>query len=83
MRPKGVGAMPVGIGLALLAGIWLSTFLLQVPQHNVLLQGFAEEAHRKLVITNWIRTVLWSCRGILVLWMLKPIMREIPQYRNI
>ena len=57
------------IGLGLLALIWLSTFLLQVPRHDELRQGFDAASHRRLVATNWIRTALWTLRGGLVLCM--------------
>ena len=70
-RPAGVRSTHMGVGLALLVVIWLSTFFLQVPQHEVLLGGFAPEAYHRLVVTNWIRTVCWSARGVLVLCILK------------
>lgn len=54
-------------GLALLAVVWLSTFLLQVPQHRRLERGFDAAAHRRLVRGNWIRTVAWTLRGFLLL----------------
>lgn len=54
-------------GLALLAVVWLSTFFLQVPQHGRLEHGFDPDAHRRLVRGNWVRTVAWTLRGILVL----------------
>ena len=56
-------------GAALLAVIWLSTMFLQVPQHTVLSSGFDATAHQFLVSSNWLRTVAWSLRGALVLWM--------------
>lgn len=46
------------------AGIWASTSLLQVPSHRRLARGFDAAAHAALVRTNWIRTVLWTARGI-------------------
>ncbi len=55
---------------ALLAVIWLSTGLLQVPRHRELARGFAAPAHRSLVATNWIRTIAWSARGVLAVAML-------------
>lgn len=58
------------LGLALLAGVWLSTALLQVPQHQALLGGFSAAAYRKLVLSNWLRTVLWSARGMLALGLI-------------
>jgi hypothetical protein len=53
----------------LLAVIWASTFLLQVPKHNRLACGFDSSTHRDLVRTNWIRTVAWSGRAVLLTWM--------------
>lgn len=57
-------------GAALIAAIWLSTFLLSVPRHTELAAGFLPEAHRQLVLTNWIRTLAWTVRAVLALWML-------------
>jgi hypothetical protein len=54
------------LGLGLLGLIWLSTFLLQVPRHDELSAGFDAVSHQRLVASNWIRTSLWSLRGILV-----------------
>lgn len=56
-------------GLALLAIIWVSTFTLQVPCHARLARGFDPEVHRRLVSTNWIRTVAWTARAALVCWV--------------
>jgi hypothetical protein len=51
---------------ALLIVVWVSTFTLQVPAHRALLQGWSEPVHRRLVLTNWIRTAAWTLRaGIL------------------
>lgn len=52
------------IGTALLGIIWLSTFLVQVPLHDALLKGFVSTTHKKLVRTNWVRTIAWTLRGI-------------------
>jgi len=54
-------------GLALIVAIWLSTMLLQVPMHGRLERGFDAGAHRRLVLGNWVRTVAWTARGIIVL----------------
>lgn len=59
------------IGLALLAVIWASTFSLQVPRHRRLQRGFDQVAHERLVRSNWVRTVAWSARGMLVLVMMR------------
>ena len=57
-------------GLALLAVVWLSTFLIQVPLHERLSRGFDADAHRSLVRSNWVRTVAWTARAALALSML-------------
>ena len=57
-------------GLALVIAIWLSTAFLQVPRHNSLANSFDPESHRGLVRTNWIRTLGWSLRGALVLFLM-------------
>lgn len=66
----GLPSAAVWLGLGLLAVIWLSTALLQVPRHRELASGFTREAHRSLVTGNWIRTIAWSLRSGLVMWML-------------
>lgn len=57
-------------GLLLVLIIWLSTFLVQVPLHERLGGAFDADAQKKLVRTNWIRTVAWTLRGGLILWMI-------------
>ena len=51
------------VGLVLIGLIWLSTVMLQIPCHTQLLNGFDEATYRRLVNSNWIRTVLWTVRG--------------------
>jgi uncharacterized membrane protein len=57
-------------GLLLLAVIWGSTALFSVPCHRALERGFDERAHRRLVATNWVRTIAWSARALLCAAML-------------
>jgi hypothetical protein len=61
-------AWPYLVALLLLLGIWVSTFCVQVPCHNRLVVEFDADVHRRLVATNWLRTVLWSMRGGIALW---------------
>ncbi|HEX7170157.1 MAG TPA: hypothetical protein VF206_04945 [Rubrobacter sp.] len=72
--PPKVSSWLLWVGLVLLAGIWLSTALLQSPSHTELGRGFDLSAHRSLVGSNWVRTVLWSLRGLIVLWILSEAM---------
>lgn len=68
--PASIAPWFAWLGLVLVVLLWLSTALLQVPCHRKLREGFHAAAYRKLVATNWIRTALWSARGVLALWML-------------
>jgi hypothetical protein len=72
MRPARVGFGEALVGLGLLVVVWASTGLLQVPLHGRLLRGLDEAVVRRLVGTNWIRTVAWSLRSVLVgYWLLR------------
>ena len=54
--------MTAWIGLAMLAVVWTVTAAFSVPAHARLVRGWDEAAHRRLVLTNWIRTILWTAR---------------------
>jgi len=69
-RPGNVPGWAVWMGTILVAAIWLSTALLQIPEHGTLASGFDAHALRRLVATNWLRTVAWSLRSGLALWLL-------------
>ena len=56
-------------GALLLMIIWISTALIQVPCHERLINGFDQKVHQRLVISNWIRTVAWSIRAILAMYI--------------
>ena len=58
------------VGALLLGVIWLSTFLIQVPCHEKLAVSFQAAVHRRLVATNWIRTLCWTLRAGLALAMM-------------
>ena len=57
-------------GLALVLIIWVSTVFIQSPIHGKLMYAFDANLANKLVLTNWVRTGLWTVRGVLVLWMI-------------
>ena len=67
--PHGVAkALPL-VGLVLTAGIWISTFGIQVPLHRRLADGFDARVHLLLVRGNWARTLGWSLRAFLAVAM--------------
>ena len=72
-----VGGQPTGMsqglwwaGLALIGVNWAQTAFVAVPLHKRL-SGGDVEAQRRLVATNWIRTVAWSARGVWTLFALR------------
>jgi hypothetical protein len=69
-KPENIDVRLIWCGLIMVALLWASTFFLQVPLHDKLSAGFSAENHAALVGGNWIRTVLWSLRGVLVLYFL-------------
>jgi len=69
-RPAEIPFWTVALAGLLLAGIWVSTFAVQVPLHAKLAAGFDAQAHHRLVLTNWWRTAAWSLRSLLALWFL-------------
>jgi len=58
-------------GVGLLTVVWLNTFAMEVPTHNRLRDtGFDRALIAKLVRQNWPRTLAWTARGGLMLWLL-------------
>jgi hypothetical protein len=44
----------------------MSTAVFQAPLHVRLMQGFDATTVRRLIATNWVRTLSWTLRGLLV-----------------
>ncbi len=68
----GVGSVPrelAAVGFVLVVLVWLSTFGVQVPLHRRLTRGFDVEVHLRLVRSNWVRTALWTVRGVVAIAM--------------
>jgi hypothetical protein len=74
LRPPGIPVSVLWIGLGLVAVVWISTAFLQVPRHAMLGLGFDGGAHEFLVASNWVRTLAWSVRGGMSLWMAAKIL---------
>ena len=71
-----LGLLPVQVWTnVLLIGItWISTVSLQVPNHMKLARGFDPKIQNTLVSSNWIRTVAWTLRGAIIVWMLQTVL---------
>jgi len=74
--PFGIRNWSSIIGIVLLGIIWFSTAFFQIPFHNTLSLKYSENALMMLINTNWIRTICWSLRGIIVLIMLDKLLKK-------
>jgi len=52
--------------LILVIFIWLATFLFQVTQHQKLSVRFSKKILNNLITSNWIRTILWTGKGVVM-----------------
>ncbi|MCC5816162.1 MAG: hypothetical protein JJT78_15530 [Leptospira sp.] len=68
----------VWINLIIVILLWITTFFISVPYHNQLGQGFQMESAKKLVQTNWIRTIFWSIKSYVVLRILVLYYNNLP-----
>jgi hypothetical protein len=55
-----VGLIPVN---------WVLTAVFQAPLHVKLMAGFDAKAVRQLIFTNWLRTLTWMARGVLLVFL--------------
>ncbi len=54
------------MSVALIPVSWLSTALFQAPMHVSLMKGFDEKTIRRLILSNWLRTLAWTARGAFI-----------------
>ena len=78
-RPAAVPDWLVYTAIGLLAIVWASTAFLQVPCHEKLGSEFDSAIHSRLVVSNWIRTVGWTARGLLMAWALALVLNKATQ----
>lgn len=62
-RPDGVDAWLPWLGAVLLAIVLASTVFLSVPLHERMATAPDASVGRRLVVTNWPRTIGWSARA--------------------
>jgi hypothetical protein len=53
------------LGAMLLAVSLGSTVFLSVPLHARMARGYSPDTGRRLVLTNWPRTIAWTSRSVL------------------
>jgi hypothetical protein len=60
----------------LAAGIWFITFFVSVPCHNILSKTHDSKTIEKLIKTNWIRTLLWTSKMVLAVYLYLEVTHE-------
>lgn len=65
-------------GVGAVGAIWGVTAFVSVPLHQKLNSGFGSELVSSLVSTHWVRTWLWTARGLFVWVSLLVMMGIIP-----
>ncbi len=73
-KPPALSSPLIWLLILCTLGVWASTFFIQVPLHGKLLAGFDELAIQRLVNSNWIRTLLWTGKSLLCLWIVGKIL---------
>lgn len=68
--PEGVAVLLPWVGAVLLAVALGSTVFLSVPLHSRMAIAHDEDAARKLILTNWPRTIAWSARAVICVVMI-------------
>ncbi len=67
-RPDG---LLLWLAFWMVVGIWICTALGSIPCHERLCSsGYSTSAHHLLVSSNWLRTLLWSARAVLVSFLM-------------
>ena len=74
-RPDVVSFILPWLGAVLLAVALGSTVLVSVPLHAKMATNPTADVGRRLVVTNWPRTIAWSARAIVCAAMLLQVVR--------
>ena len=74
-RPDAVSLILPWIGAVLLAVALGSTVFLSVPLHAKMATNPTADVGRRLVVTNWPRTIAWSARAVVCAVMLLQVVR--------
>jgi hypothetical protein len=69
-RPPTMSMLAAWIAAMLVALALVSTVLIQVPLHAQLATAHDAETARRLIASNWVRTVAWTAKGLLLVAVL-------------
>lgn len=60
----------IWISAGIVVAMWVSTFFVQVPIHTALGRAWDLPLIHRLSNTNWIRTIGWTLKAVLAVWLL-------------
>jgi len=75
-RPAGVQIIWPWIGAVLLAVALGSTVFVSVPLHTKMATNPTADVGRRLVVTNWPRTIAWSLRAVVCSLMILQVLQS-------
>lgn len=76
-RPAHVPSSLIVTGVLLLVLIWVISATFQFRYHGQLASdGFSEEVVHKLILSNWLRTTVFTAHGLLTVWMTRLALRS-------
>jgi hypothetical protein len=76
-RPANVPSSLIVIGVLLPVLIWCISATFQFRYHAQLASGgFSEEVVHKLILSNWLRTTVFTAHGLLMVWMTRLALRS-------
>ncbi len=75
-RPDAVSLVLPWLGAVLLAVALGSTVFLSVPLHSKMATNPTSDVGRRLIVTNWPRTIAWSARAVVCAVMLLQAVRK-------
>ncbi|GAC1403798.1 MAG: hypothetical protein NVSMB49_21670 [Ktedonobacteraceae bacterium] len=70
IRPANVPLWAVLLNGILGGSVWIMTAFIHVPLHSRLGKNYSLNTMQTLVTTNWLRTIVWTVQGLLLLWMM-------------
>lgn len=66
VRPAAISAPLALMAATLTVVVWVATFFVSVPLHDQLDSGYNRAIIARLVRTNWLRTLAWTARLVLL-----------------
>lgn len=75
-RPSTLSSGSAYLFFGLTLVVFAATAFLSIPEHQRLTAGFVADAHNRLVVTNWVRTVAYTIHMVTLFWVLLNIIKS-------